>query len=376
MQSETRHMRRRRIRFLTALALATCLGVGLARAAELTPTDFARRMKITFEGYDNGGSMETLTNFPVLVKLTDYDGFIDTADGFDLRFKNATLSSNLNYEIESWGYPASTSFVWVCVPELTNGTTIYATWGNSAESNQYASTTNGSVWVNGFEAVWHMSETSGSTTYDSTTNDNDGDLVDTPTLGEISQSEVWDPPCHNMPNPAKVLRLLTHAQQCPGVDAVCDFWGHRGPYLPHANLAAMAAWLDQPEEAHAELLRRAAMAHYGLAPEQDDLIKQALQAWDCFNSAVDDWTLIGSQGRIFAASAAYADRNAPMLRALILEEIEARRRQLELSAAIGAGGGIDPVAVSEDIQNMMLFLSSPDFPGTCDDVFAPVSGAL
>ena len=61
---------------------------------------------------------------------------------------------------------------------------------------------------------------------------------------------------------------------------------------------------------------------------------------------------------------------------LILEEIEARHRQLELSAAIGTGGGVDAFAVNEDIQNMMLFVSSPDFPGTEDEIFAPVNSDL
>ena len=278
-------------------------------------------------------------------------------------------------------------------------------------------------------------------------------------LGEIAQSEIWDPPCHNMPNPAKILGLLTNARGCPGVDAVCDFWGHRGPYLSHANLAAMAAWFAEPDKEHAELLRNAAIAHYGLAAEQEDLVEQALRAWSGFDAAVDEWTLIGwgqrfspaigrhaargsmyrplipaelrrfanhglrglervgiqagdfnrllqedrvrfieagdafrelatlleelspdgaklaereadnialageligSQGRIFAAASAYAGRETELLRELVREEVDARHRQLEVSAGIGVGEGIDPFMVGEDIQNMMLFVSSPD----------------
>jgi hypothetical protein len=295
-------------------------------------------------------------------------------------------------------------------------------------------------------------------------------------LGELAQSEVWDPPCHNMPNPGKVLTFLSNAHACEGVDAVADFWGHRGPYLSHANLAAMAAWFAAPEAPRADQLRCAAMTHYGLSKAAPELVDQALSAWERFDAAVDEWAvagwgqrfspaigrkggwgamyrplippelrrlaqarlrakgegeaagfvkrnecmqqdretfleagrafralaealdavtspgaelarreadsialageLIGSQGRMLAAAVAYAGRDASVLRALVVEEIEARHRQLALSAAIGEGGGVNVVMVEQDLQNMMLFLSMPGFPDVDEDVFAAAGSAL
>jgi len=109
-------------------------------------------------------------------------------------------------------------------------------------------------------------------------------------LGEISQSEVWDPVCHNMPNPHKVLELLRNAEAVPGADALMDFWGHRGPFVPHANLAVMRAYYDDPAAEPDLLLRRAAAEHYGLA-NHEDLVEKALECWRQFDGVVDDWAL-------------------------------------------------------------------------------------
>ncbi len=289
-------------------------------------------------------------------------------------------------------------------------------------------------------------------------------------LGEISQSELWDPVCHNMPNPRKVLDLLRNADRIPGANALCDFWGHRGPFLSHANHAAMQAWVDAPDAEPPRLLRQAAIAHYGLAAAPAELVQEALDCWGRFDHAVDHWALalwtqrfsyaigrdaargplyralvpanlrafhqswsmrlmtnksidpdrflafqeedrllflavaeafdaladrcqsatlpaaallarrearniqlagelLASEGRMFAASTAFTRQDAARLRELIEAELEARDRQLEISARIGWGAGINPILVSEDIHNMRLYLSRDDFPDTPDGCF-------
>ncbi|MFZ4398357.1 MAG: DUF2341 domain-containing protein, partial [Kiritimatiellia bacterium] len=86
-----------------------------------------QQMMITFGGYTNRS--ETLTNFPVLVVLSNnvngsgfrYDDFL-SPNGYDLRFvDNLTDANRLNYEIESWNTNGA-SYVWVQVPTIpTNG---------------------------------------------------------------------------------------------------------------------------------------------------------------------------------------------------------------------------------------------------------------
>jgi hypothetical protein len=79
--------------------------------------------------------------------------------------------------------------------------------------------------------------------------------------------------------------------------------------------------------------------------------------------------LIASEGRTILALDAYRARDAAVLRSTIAGEIDARERQLEISGRLGWGGGVNPILVSEDIQNMRLFLSSDDFPNTDDELF-------
>ncbi len=323
-------------------------------------------------------------------------------------------------------------------------------------------------------------------------------------LGEISQAEVWDPVCHNLPNPRKVLDLLRNSEAIPGADAICDFWGHRSPFHSHANHAVMRAYYDDPGGEPAELLRRAAGMHYGIGgrcqvsgvrtgqgvgcqvsgnesgdanclPETrnltpETLLDQALDCWQRFDDVVDDWALniwgqrfsygigrdaargflyralipanlrafhtswpmgmvrqhgvdaqamsryqeedrtaflavaaafddfavcldeadasaaaalarrearnielagelLASEGRTFAAAAAFNAGDSANLRAIVEAEIEGRIRQQEISGRIGWGAGVNPILVDEDIQNMRLYLSRDDFPDTPDDVF-------
>jgi len=286
-------------------------------------------------------------------------------------------------------------------------------------------------------------------------------------LAEIAQAEIWDPTCHNLPNAHKVVELLAGVNQIEGVSAIADFWGHRGPFVPHANLSAMRAWLDTPDADPETILIRAAKAHY--QTDDEVLAAQGVAAWAAFDVVVDDWALnfwyqrfsfaigrdaargygyrplipeflrafdqgtsmkalrntgidteafirfqqkdskafvaaagqfdrlalaleradldtaslarrearnvelagelIASIGRSFAAAIAFKASDTAELRQLIEDEVDARERQLEISGRIGWGGGVNPLLVSEDIQNMRLYLSRDDFPDTPDEIF-------
>ena len=90
---------------LVGCMLALAVAVSRAAAAGYS-------MEITFTNFAGHG---TLTNFPALIKLTtnnteNYTGFLDTTNGWDLRFwTNSSLSgTELNYEIELF---SSASFV-------------------------------------------------------------------------------------------------------------------------------------------------------------------------------------------------------------------------------------------------------------------------
>ncbi len=291
-------------------------------------------------------------------------------------------------------------------------------------------------------------------------------------LGELCQSEVFDPEIHNPPLPGKTIELLRNADAISGVDAVCDFWGHRSAFISHANLAAMRRYFDKPDLSHERLLELAAKDHYGITDEakHSALLSQALAAWRSFDDAMDGWALaawsqrmsfavgrdaargwlykaliptylktltnqwgvglirdvcafdvfgnaqlvdrltllecakifedlaaslnavglttgsaiakreaanielagelFASIGRTFLALDAFTKQDWKQLRSVILDEIDARERELEISGCIGFGGGVHPIFVQEDIQNMRLYLSSDLYPEANDTLFS------
>ncbi len=135
-------------------------------------TSWQYRRSITFDNTTAslGVTSETLTNFPVLVKLSssniDYSKTQDS--GQDIRFVDPDGTA-LSYQIEKWD-ESGTSYVWVKVPSIDiNSNTDYVTmyYGNNSASDAQAAS---SVWDSNYKAVWHLKETSGTTLADSTSN--------------------------------------------------------------------------------------------------------------------------------------------------------------------------------------------------------------
>jgi hypothetical protein len=126
----------------------------------LDPNAFGCRVKLSFSGYTRGS---TLQRFPALVLLStniagfDYSQFASPPGG-DLRFANASGTIPIPHEIDEWNTNGVSS-VWVQVPSLAGtNESIWAFWGNPLATNQPATSTNGEVWSDGFELVWHLNE--------------------------------------------------------------------------------------------------------------------------------------------------------------------------------------------------------------------------
>ena len=136
---------------------------------EIVPSAFTKRIPITISGY---GGTETLTNFPVLVKLAagspiGFDPTECAADGSDIRFAAAD-GTILPHEIDTWNANGE-SFVWVGVPALTNGTTFTMYYGSADPG----ATSTDNLWsLAGYAGVWHLTDG-----HDSTANGLDGTIV-------------------------------------------------------------------------------------------------------------------------------------------------------------------------------------------------------
>jgi len=116
------------------------------------------RKKITI---DSTKVTATLTDFPVLVSITDADiSAAARADGFDIYFTDDDGSTKLDHELERWDNGTGELIAWVKVPSLPNAVDkdLYVYYGNSGAADQQNAP---GVWSNGYVGVWHLREDPG-----------------------------------------------------------------------------------------------------------------------------------------------------------------------------------------------------------------------
>mgnify|MGYP005847817197 CR=1 FL=1 len=135
-----------------------------------------------------------LTDFPLLVVITDPQLNQARADGFDLVFTAADGSTRLEHEIERFQAGSGELIAWVRIPLLsaTNDSTIWLYYGNPASANQQNAV---SVWSNGYRMIQHLNENAGAGNFllDSTSNNNHGaPLGNTPTFVEARIDGGYD----------------------------------------------------------------------------------------------------------------------------------------------------------------------------------------
>ncbi|MEE8458691.1 MAG: DUF2341 domain-containing protein [Phycisphaerales bacterium] len=122
---------------------------------------------------------EALTNFPVLVSMTDTDLQAARADGFDFVFTDDDGVTKLDHEIERWDDGTGELIAWVRVPSVpdTVDKDLFVYYGYASAADQQ--NVNG-VWDANFKAVLHLDETvtdevtTAAVHQDSTSNNNDG----------------------------------------------------------------------------------------------------------------------------------------------------------------------------------------------------------
>jgi len=126
----------------------------------------------------------TITNFPVLVSLTDSD-FVGKAqdDGDDFVFTSYSGNEILKHEIESYASTTGTIVAWVKLPTIssTTDTLIQMYYGNASVSSQEQAS---DVWDENYMGVWHLGEATSTNRYDSSGMDNT--LTDYNNVGQYS----------------------------------------------------------------------------------------------------------------------------------------------------------------------------------------------
>ena len=160
---------------LVAFVIAPLFAGAAIDLTDIAPDGFAHGVVLTVDGYAKNEDRATLTNFPVLVRISetgisgfDYDDVL-LSGGADIRFADANGNA-LPFEIDTWTNDA-TSLVWVTLPEMTNGTEFAMFYG-AAQSDANAFVATRHPWAD-YTGVWHMGDKgtgSSKTISDSTTN--------------------------------------------------------------------------------------------------------------------------------------------------------------------------------------------------------------
>jgi len=120
---------------------------------------------------NNSQVEEDLTNFTVLINITDND-LKDKAqsDGDDIAFTNIDGTVQYDHEIELFDNSSGHLIAWVKIPQLSSSsnTLLYMYYGNAGATNQQNIP---GTWDSNYTAVWHFNNNS---LADSTSNGYDG----------------------------------------------------------------------------------------------------------------------------------------------------------------------------------------------------------
>ena len=180
---------------------------------------FGFRKSITFDHlkFTDASCGATLTNFPVLVSLTDAElkhvdeatpGKVADLEGDDIIFRSydaaacgASAPCGLDHEIEKYDPTTGQLVAWVRIPVLntktaSSDTVIYMYYGNSdvATSSQDAA----GVWDADYVGVWHLNEdvvdeqTSGTHTDSTSNSNNTNQNGNVEGAGQIANGQVFD----------------------------------------------------------------------------------------------------------------------------------------------------------------------------------------
>lgn len=159
-------------RFFRLICLAI-IGLTFQTTLHAQPAGYTYGKQVTINAAQVGGS---LSNFPVLISLTDNDlrsisngGHVENTNGYDIVFYLDDCATLLSHQIEKYVGTTGQYIAWVQLPSLNNSanTKIVMFYGNSSVTTDPS---NNGIWGS-YNAIWHFSNNSFA---DATANSNNG----------------------------------------------------------------------------------------------------------------------------------------------------------------------------------------------------------
>ncbi len=127
-----------------------------ANTIALETGNYKYSRELTIAGYDGTG---TLTNFPVLVRMTNGSGGFDAStvsDSSEIRFADAD-GNMIPHEVDTWNAEGE-STIWVSVPLISGTSTKFKMYWSPIGGEQQTALTASRVWTQaGYLGVWHFS---------------------------------------------------------------------------------------------------------------------------------------------------------------------------------------------------------------------------
>jgi hypothetical protein len=127
------------------------------------------RKKLTIDHTKvSGVSSAVLSNFPVLISMTDPDlKKAGKTDGSDILFRDSS-GNKLNHELERFDPTTGQLVAWVQIPQLsaTSDTSFYVYYGNPSATDQQNIA---GAWDSGFQAVLHLADSPSAATFKDST---------------------------------------------------------------------------------------------------------------------------------------------------------------------------------------------------------------
>jgi hypothetical protein len=183
------------------LALAAIGILAVTGQAQENYATWSKNRTITINTTATGGGANvagTVTNFPVLVRLTSAQSDVFAnggAKGASIRFTAVDGTTRLAHQRERWDSAGQVAEFWVKVPSVAGNatTTIKLYYGKvgAADSSKGSAVFDT---ANGFRGVWHMTADSVTTEADATVNALTLTASDTPptdTIGAIGKARVF-----------------------------------------------------------------------------------------------------------------------------------------------------------------------------------------
>ena len=158
----------------TSIILTLLLIITITELAQAQLAGYSYRKKLTVDNSQVSTVSNTdLTNFPVLISLTDTDlatssGYVTSVNGFDIAFTSSDGITKLDHELEEYTSGTGQILAWVRFPTLnaTTDTDFYIYFGNSSQTTDQSVA---STWDSNFQLVLHMDDLD-----DATSNNNNG----------------------------------------------------------------------------------------------------------------------------------------------------------------------------------------------------------